>query len=1761
MATFNEGLEVLKRGNAVSFRNIRQIACNCHDNLPQERQNAIYHALDRGKCIIDADWEEACNCYLKSYGKMHEAKLQDAYQCLPQNFFSKEIEIYDWGCGQAIATVCYLDFLKAGRINQRITKITLIEPSLRAMSRGSDLIRCYTDTPITCIARKFDELVEDELRSSVSSCKLHLFSNILDVATFDMPEFTKFFQDTQRGCNYIVCVGPYYPNTLQRTAEFMTAVGTNDIYGISDNPVWKNNWTRSMRVFETEIRSSDTVETIRHRIDEAKKIAQYHAGYVLDSVAEILTNGQYSEQAGTLLKSLSDFDVRSNKPLGIPDYIDPKWAVVNNIVTRGTPTIASLYLEQQFSTLFGISQRNKSDSVIHFGSTSTIDSKSIFEALHIMEPRFNIHTDYNEKVLESTFEKDFIHSYLSASGNEYLAQSLEPQRPLSSIIKIPDNHFSEDQRVDFALEIPYGNSGGVNVPTGFVVEIDGRQYHSGIFNRLADEVRDRGAAANGWETYRLNDINDDGFVANWNNNPDYNDYLSILKSNYSKSLSGVWSKSLQTALSPFAVARVQKLILEAIISGKLPMYAAEWRIAIIERDVPCAALAVEDLKILYEHLCELEGKASTLPEIQLSIVSTREFVDSPLHLGHQVHTNMSGLGKQDLCIDISMLLRDKIDNYDIDVEAETYYVARSAHYSKGQRTIYTSDCIKYQPLVEKDRSGRYVDIEEPKEHLRFFLQNIFRKCDFRQGQLPILSRSLSGETTIGLLPTGGGKSLTYQLSSVLQPGVTVVVDPLVSLMTDQYNGLLSLRIDACDYLNSTRNGKDKSEVASKMACGCYLFVFMSPERFMIRDFRYRLADMTTENKVYFSYGIIDEVHCVSEWGHDFRPAYLHLGRNMSEFMRTKQGGPVPIIGLTATASFDVLADVERELTVPGRLELGSDAIVRPEEDDRPELTYEVIEVKADFSALKDRGMSCILAPNINRWRIKRCVADAKDKMILKLIERIPATLDRLNNEPLPSNSQYDTTIPNFTQQTFFHQDNNFGYCNAGIIFCPHTQGNFGVEGERGVANFILNNAEMNLEIATFIGGDKPETSMTPFIHNKKNLMVATKAFGMGIDKPNVRYTINFTHPSSVESFVQEAGRAGRDRKNAIGYLLYEPSEYVQLTTAVIRMVGGFIRQEDYAILWNYKDRFILMEDIPEWCASCGMSDETRRILPVLLGKYSENEDKNVEMFFHNGSFKGAEKEKTIMLEFTDCLLNAIPTNLLNIQEQLRESLEKDDLKISLDRDQSAVRIVSKESPRNQYGFIYLNNMYPVYSHINYPEDLCRRICNSFIQILSAEANNVGDIVQWLNAPMQQARATEAGIYSALDQVPVGEDVFITVSWVNQIGQDYERYSNDVAKAVNDIATREGVTPISPNRVGDLDIGNVKSLAELLDNIDKATGREDAWWALNGLEGRTCSRLRREFNKRRDKSDTEKAIYRMCCIGLVEDVTIDYLSETYQLKLHKKEPGEYYKGLQQFLERYFTPAKAAKLMEDVPNRRGRGEIDRCLGYLTEFVYSSTEKKRMRAIDDMRLSCTIGINQGRHKLKEFIHLYFNSKYARPDYQIYDINTKTELPYSLLNDTDGDVEFTQEESGPCFAGIIKKYINVLKLDDSGSEVNNAKHLYGASLLLLRTYPENAALNLLKAYCIVFLGIDQNNKSLIDELRKSYINGFFNLYEHNKDNGITFNELHSIFEWFNQQLLEIARDNDFISSEMIVGAFETISVAIHQDWLQEFEQAYIKQ
>ena len=363
----------------------------------------------------------------------------------------------------------------------------------------------------------------------------------------------------------------------------------------------------------------------------------------------------------------------------------------------------------------------------------------------------------------------------------------------------------------------------------------------------------------------------------------------------------------QKAKNLNAVARIQKTFIEAIISERLDTNKREWKILIIEDNTSVAKISIEDFSEAYHNLIAMteDYDHMVLPKIS---VSAQEDASSEI--------------EYDAVIDVSI---DQICNAKevafskFKASNDCYFIVRSSEKVYEDRVLYTTERINYKPFVEKNSQGIYHKIEANCSKLRYFLNLIFRKEDFRPGQLPILNRALQLKSVIGLLPTGGGKSLTYQLAAMLQPAVTLVVDPLKGLMKDQYDGLLNIGIDCISYINSdiTKSFEEGRRRELALTGSQVQIMFLSPERLSIYRFREVLRSMR-ESGVYFAYGVIDEVHCVSEWGHDFRLAYLHLGRNLFNYVLPKEvegeDNHISLFGLTATASFDVLADVQRELS-------------------------------------------------------------------------------------------------------------------------------------------------------------------------------------------------------------------------------------------------------------------------------------------------------------------------------------------------------------------------------------------------------------------------------------------------------------------------------------------------------------------------------------------------------------------------------------------------------------------------------------------------------------------------------------------------------------------------------------------------------------------------------------------------------------------------------------------------------------------------------
>lgn len=1121
--------------------------------------------------------------------------------------------------------------------------------------------------------------------------------------------------------------------------------------------------------------------------------------------------------------------------------------------------------------------------------------------------------------------------------------------------------------------------------------------------------------------------------------------MHLIDPRWQKSFDSSWTNVLQLVLSPVAVARLEKTILEALMTRVLNISATRWKVLVKEHDVPCAALAFEELREMFKHITQLSAEYSDLkfPEVELTIVSTKEFAQSSLHLNHRVlvgeyHSN----AEYDMVIDFAMLRRnglEDIDFTDYKCKNKCYFNVRSAHHHRNDRQIYTSDRILYKQIATQNNQGRYEDIEDNVKHLRYFLRMLFRKQDFRPGQIPILNRALQYKSVIGLLPTGGGKSLIYQIAAMLQPGVTLVIDPLRSLMKDQYDGLIGAGIDCCSYINSSievpeaikaKGAKEIQDYRIKererrskcLEQSEFLFMFLSPERLSILNFRERLKNMQ-ETGVYFAYGVIDEVHCVSEWGHDFRFSYLHLGRNLYRYVlpKPKEGDEkenhIPLFGLTATASFDVLADVERELSGNGAFPLDAETVVREGDTNRFEIQYKIEPVPVSFTLKQADGT---VKPN--KWAI----FDSKKDFLDSLISQMPFYLNELLTEQsIQTITDGYTTGPRAdgrelkSLQTdipsdFLSAQDVYDY--GGIVFCPHKD-------HTGVAvftnQFELTTKHPNAKIGTFVGSDdgialhhveESFKNLELFRDNKLSLMIATKAFGMGIDKPNVRFTINMNYSSSLESFVQEAGRAGRDQRMALSVIMLSKYRIARVKPGTQFFKANIYKWYDA----NDIEEIAQKKGIPvEDFEICDETSDLVKLKCKQCGDSCKRFENNCCSFACNHCDKPQKYEsfKSVCAQkceyYDTCELAKVPT-------------------------------VDKWS-RYEHLSVY-KERYPFITCENY-------------EFLNADYETV---MFFYNNNFKGENHEKLKMHQLLSKLSMK----VTVGGQNEDEKTIHGF----------LATLQSV------RVG----------TKVISYIPYTKGEYD---------------------------DIAKAIYRMCCIDLIDDFTQDYNSKCFRIVSYKKSDGQYYAALEKYLRRYYTVERAAELVSEVPSYEGENEIHKCLGFLTHFIYDKIAVKRKRAIDDMFAFCVHGVDANKdwkainEELKDELYFYFNSKYARREYR-----TERGEQFSLLVDTDEGKRSSWETVLKFMQVVDNQWIS--KNSEAGSTQNdNAKHLYGAVRLIRRDAKEiNPTIDLLGAFCLMFLGTN-NNHLLQKELEDLYISGMKEFYRQN--DRILFWE--HIFEVFN--------------------------------------------
>lgn len=486
-------------------------------------------------------------------------------------------------------------------------------------------------------------------------------------------------------------------------------------------------------------------------------------------------------------------------------------------------------------------------------------------------------------------------------------------------------------------------------------------------------------------------------------------------------------------------------------------------------------------------------------------------------------------------------------------------------------------------------------------------QRWFGFTSMKPFQHEILSQALTGKPILGIAATGGGKSECFILPALALPGITIVVSPLKSLMQDQLEQRLSARYGVhslATFINGDVPLEEREIRLHRLERGHFKLIYLTPEQL---ERGYVLESLHRADRVIgIRYLALDEAHCISQWGHDFRPSYL----NILARLRRYEIRPVPI-ALTATASPNVRADICKELGLRN-LPLSEGGNVLLDSSNRPELNLVVRIEKsaADRSTSIQRDLRKLLDDN----RTKRQAGNAPGAAIVFMPHTGsshrkvgPPSTEQIESAKAPAKSTSDQT----------------GMLSAGVEeFASYLQ--TGLETEVSIyhgkldddeptEDDPLDNKQVNSESASTvrkIAGRDRRTEQSRFISGKTEIMIATKGFGMGIDKPNIRLVIHRTAPGNLEAYVQEAGRAGRDgqRANVILYYARGPRN---------RPVGvnnsGTIQSDEEIQEFFLSERYIRREDVAVM----------RRFLQTLrphLNGYLHFTSTQAITFFNNAGF-------------------------------------------------------------------------------------------------------------------------------------------------------------------------------------------------------------------------------------------------------------------------------------------------------------------------------------------------------------------------------------------------------------------------------------------------------------------------------------------------------------------------------------------------------------
>jgi len=846
--------------------------------------------------------------------------------------------------------------------------------------------------------------------------------------------------------------------------------------------------------------------------------------------------------------------------------------VIKNILQRGFPTTLSKYLQ---SELGEIHKLDNFEERFLFATNQTVIWKDTIKG--DKDNNYYPAKDFFERIIPNEFgEYSFIQSLLI------------PEIQINDIISEEDENFI-NQQVDFYLP-----------PAKLVIEIDGQQHKLDEVTRTSDSKRNIYLSSKGVTTIRIDtkEFQNGSYKVKveqiLKHLEQYEKLLAFYKNACEKIEENQMSEvEIKTKLLPTAIIRFQILLIELLTHNYLT-FKEDWNLNVFisnpsELEIfenisyreeiyglvqDCGKnaleLAINDLLIWIDKLWQLKNKQE-LKKPSFNIVITN-------------NKNQFQPTTKAVNIDFSLFKRytdeNKFNEDVIFVRTDYFDIVKDKNYFR----VSTTEPINYNVT------------DEDKPILEFFLDNIFDKQHFREGQFPIISNTLNRKDTIGLLPTGGGKSLCYQLPCLLQPSINFVVCPIKSLMYDQNDNLVKTLITNVSFITSDLEADERREIERNFEQGRYLFVWISPEKLQIPTFREKISSIVANFSI--AYAVVDEVHCLSEWGHDFRTSYLNLAKTIDKLSPKDENGEgkIKFIGLTATASVNVLKDIKIEFSRQ-KQHLEDENIKSLLDYSRNELQFEVI---------NDNGNKYeILKSILSELKETEDFTETEEKAGLVFTPNVNGNYgcfplsNKINTVFYKKASWFSGEVPKIKSKTFIEAVHiaNPAFLENEIEL---TLKNEGLGNE--LTKLIISNKLYEIKATKnpkwfqlIIGKDSPIMGkdkfnkyklqvQKDFKENRYQLLVATKAFGMGIDKQNIFYTFHYGLPSSVEALYQEAGRAGRwdkqkeENKSKIGkcYVLHshETHDYLRVER-LFHKNTTFTEMKEISeeVKWDGKDIF------------------------------------------------------------------------------------------------------------------------------------------------------------------------------------------------------------------------------------------------------------------------------------------------------------------------------------------------------------------------------------------------------------------------------------------------------------------------------------------------------------------------------------------------------------------------------------------------------------